>query len=734
VSRSTQPENKWVTIRYAIIVLLILGFGAYIAAAIFRIAFVEKKTWQAIAEKEKSRLPNNVIYPERGNIYALDGSLMATSFPLYTLYIDFRDKKAIDSLSFLMIPKVSKPGAVPTAKQIEASRRNGVDSLAYYLSRKSGKNEARLKADLLAAYRRRDASYPVTSGPVSYFDMKEISQYPYFRLGRFRSGLIKVESIMRDNPYLSLAQRTIGAIHLSRDTAGYSRGRAGLELQYDSLLRGKTGLLKKQRVGGEWIDHIIREAEQGMDIRTTIDLDIQFIAEKALRRMMSITEAEAGSVVVMDVPTGEIRAISNMGRTPSGAYAELGNYAAGDMIEPGSIFKVASIMVALDDTVCTPTDWVDAGRGSFRYKGADITDHNRDLGGNGVITVEEAIIRSSNIGVSKIIIEGYEKNPGRFVDGLYRLGLTEDLRLEIPGAGRPVIRRPNKNNWYPLALPYMSFGYETNVPPLYMLAFYNAIANKGRMMRPLFVKEVMQDGKTLRQNKPEVIKDGICSPKTLHAVRKMLAGVVENERGTGRLARSNLVKIAGKTGSAQIGEHGGYRRNVLNVSFAGYFPADDPQYSCIAVIRRPKRRASGGDAAAGVIKDIAEGIFVSRSPVDVRKMAGAENVSPVPPVKSGDAKAALSVMKTLDLKPDRSGLESPWASVSREGGRPKLTALNVAEGLTPSVEGMGAKDAVFLLETMGLNVRLSGRGRVAEQSIAAGQKIVKGRTIHLTLK
>lgn len=244
MSHSKQSDNNWAIIRYAIIVLTILAFAAYIATAIFRIAFVEKKLWLAIAAKEKSKLPNNVIYPERGNIYSANGSLMATSFPLYSLYIDFRDKKAIDSLSFLMIPKVSKPDAVPTAKQIAASRRNSVDSLAYYLAKKSGKDEARLKADLMAAFRRRDASYPITSEPITYFDMKEISNFPFFRLGRFKSGLIKVETIKRDNPYLSLAQRTIGDIYTSRDTAGYFRGKVGLELEYDSLLRGKTGLLK----------------------------------------------------------------------------------------------------------------------------------------------------------------------------------------------------------------------------------------------------------------------------------------------------------------------------------------------------------------------------------------------------------------------------------------------------------------------------------------------------------
>ncbi|MDR2495897.1 MAG: transpeptidase family protein [Tannerellaceae bacterium] len=699
-----------------------------------RIAYVEKGAWLAIAEKEKAKLPNSLIYPERGNIYASDGRLMATSFPLYSLYVDFRSKKDIDSISFLQIPLVKPKGAVPTEKQLAESRRNGVDSLAFYLSRKFGKDEGRLRGELMAAFRRRDGSFPITDRPVSYFDMKEVKSFPFFRLGQFKSGLIAVETVKRDNPYLSLAQRTIGDIYAGRDTAGYSRGSAGLELQYDSLLRGEAGLQKRQRVGGGWIDGIIREAVRGMDIRTTIDLDVQFIAEKALRRMMVATEAEAGSVMLMDVKTGEVRAISNMGLVSAGVYAETRNYAVRDMIEPGSIFKVASVIVALEDTVCSPDDWVDTGKGVFRYHGSDITDHNRDRGGNGVITVEEAIIRSSNIGISKVIIKAYERNPGKFVEGLYRLGLTEDLRLEIPGAGRPVIRMPNRTNWYPLALPYMSFGYETEMPPIYMLTFYNAIANDGRMMRPFFVKEIMREGKVIRSNKPEVMRESVCSARTLRLVRKMLLGVVEDEHGTGRFAYSPLVRIAGKTGSAQIGEHGTYRRNVLNVSFAGYFPADNPEYSVITVIRRPKRRASGGDAGAGIVKEIAEGIYLSRSFADLRKLKVDSQAVRLPGVKAGNANATLEVLKALKIRSDHKDVASAWAFAAREEEGIRLADLQMGDGLMPKLLGMGAKDAVYLLESLGMRVRLSGRGYVATQSVQPGQRIAKGQIITLTFK
>ncbi|MDR2499039.1 MAG: transpeptidase family protein [Tannerellaceae bacterium] len=733
MSHTKQSENKWAEVRYGIVVLLLIALGGLIVVAILRIAYVEKKAWQTIADMEKAKLPKNVIYPERGNIYSSDGRLMATSFPLYSLYIDFRSEKDIDSTSFLQIPKAKK-GAVPNEEQIAASLRNGVDSLAYCLARKFGRDERKLRSELMAAFRRRDASFPLTDSPISYFDMKEVISFPYLRLGQFRSGRIVVETVKRDYPYHSLAQRTIGNIYAERDTAGYSRGRVGLEFHYDSLLRGETGLQKKQRVGRGWIDGIIREAVRGMDIRTTIDLDVQFIAEKALRRMMTITEAEAGSVVVMDVKTGEVRAISNMGIVSPGVYAETGNYAIRDMIEPGSIFKIASIIVALEDTVCRPDDLVDTGKGLFTYQGEVISDYNHASGGNGIITVEEGIIRSSNICISKVAIKGYARNPAKYVEGLYHLGLTEDLHLEIPGAGRPIIRMPNRNNWYPVALPFMSFGYETKIPPIYMLTLYNAIANNGKMMRPFFVKDILQEGKVVHSNKPEVIREAICSPQTLRSVKKMLIGVVENEHGTGRNAYSPLIRIAGKTGSAQIVKNRRYQTNVLNVSFAGYFPADDPEYSVITVIRQPKRRNAGGDAGAGVVKEIAEGIYVSRNFTDLRKMQAESQAVRIPAIKAGNAEATIDVLKELKIRTERNNLESPWTSISRTDNSIKLADMRIDNGLMPNLAGMGAKDAIYLLESIGLRVKISGRGYVATQSVQAGQRITKGQTISITLK
>lgn len=715
--KDIEPKSNKILFCYFLVVLLLGIVAAGVLLCAFDTAFVEKEKWQEIAERQKK--PNRLILPGRGNIYSSDMKLMATSVPRYYMYIDFK----ADGFN------------VDTFKR---SKRNGVDSLAYYLSKKlQNRTPAGYKAYLLRGLNGKSRQFPVYEKRVSYSDLKEIRKYPFLRLNRNKSGFYTKEMVQRQKPFGTLASRTIGDIYGEIEVEGTTKGKNGLELQYDSLLRGEAGLSSVRRVGGGWTNVVEVEPEDGMDIRTTIDINIQDITEKSLVDKLKEIDAESGTAVVMEVATGEVKAITNMGRIREGVYGETKNHAVADEIEPGSTFKVASIMVALEDGVCTPEDTVDVGNGIYMYKGARMTDHNKHRGGYGKITVAQSIWYSSNIGVAKTVLKGYSDNPTKFVEGLYRIGMNADLRLEIPGAGRAKIRRPDDSlrYWSKTTLPWMSFGYETQIPPINTLTFFNAIANNGKMVRPMFTKEIMHHGETVRSFSTEVIKPSICSEHTLALVKEMLLGVVE--QGTGKAVHSDIVRIAGKTGTAQIASGGVYRTSGHQVAFCGYFPADAPKYSCIVVIRRPRiGYPSGGTMSGGVVKAIAEKIYASHMSFDVRAMAPDSAAVLLPRAKSGDADALTAVLDELSIQAGTDSLDTKWveSSVDTTYNGLKLRDITMREGLVPRVVGMGAKDAVFLLEQAGLKVSLSGIGRVTHQSVQPGQRVSRGQTILLTLK
>lgn len=716
-TKETTLKSSRILFCYFIVVVLLGLLAVGILVRAFETAFVEKEKWEKVAESQKR--PNRLVLPGRGNIYSEDGKLMATSVPRYYTYIDFKaDGFLVDTF--------------------KTSKRNGVDSLAIYLSRKfKNRTPAGYRAYLMRGLSSKSRQYPLYEGRISYSDLKEIRKYPFLRLSRYKSGFYTKEMVQRQKPFGTLASRTIGDIYGEIEAGGTTKGKNGLELQYDSLLRGEAGLSSVRRVGGGWTNVIEVEPVDGLDIRTTIDINIQDITEKSLVDELRAIDAESGTAVVMEVATGEVKAITNMGRIREGVYGETKNHAVADETEPGSTFKVASIMVALEDGVCQPGDTVDVGNGVYMYKGARMTDHNLNHGGYGRISVEQAIWYSSNIGVAKTILKGYADNPTKFVEGLYRIGMNADLRPEIPGAGRAKIRRPDDTTryWSKTTLPWMSFGYETQIPPINTLAFFNAIANDGKLIRPIFTKEIMHNGKTVRSFSTEVIIPSICSDRTLALIRDMLLGVVE--KGTGKAVHSDIVRIAGKSGTAQIATGGVYRTSGHQVSFCGYFPADDPKYSCIVVIRRPRiGYPSGGTMSGGVLRTIAEKIYASHIAFDLREIEPDSTAVFLPPVKNGDYKALDDVLDELDIKVDTDSLETTWAVASADAdrGRVKLRDLPLRPGLVPRVVGMGAKDAVYLLEQAGLRVALSGIGRVRSQSIQPGQRVVKGQTIELTLK
>ncbi|MDR1096525.1 MAG: PASTA domain-containing protein [Tannerella sp.] len=720
-AKKYNEKDKNIFFRYFIITVFLGLVAVAILGSAFKIGVREKKEWLKVAEQLK--LPDLLVNPARGNIYSSDGRMMATSAPKYYMYIDFKAEGfALDSF--------------------RNSRYNNVDSLAYCLSKKlKNRTQAGYKEHLLKGLKAKKRQYPVYEGRVSYADLKEIKTFPFLRLHRNRSGFYTKEMMQRQKPFDMLASRTVGDIYSEIDSGGVTKGKNGLELQYDSLLRGMPGLNSVQRVGGRWTNIVEVEPVNGMDLRSTIDINIQDLVEKALTDKLKEIDAYAGTAVVMEVKTGAIKAITNMERIGQGRYAETLNHAVADEIEPGSTFKIASMMVAIEDGVVEPETPVDVGDGIYTYANQRLVDHNSNRGGYGLISAEKAIWYSSNIGVAKIILKGYERNPKKFVDGLHRIGMDADLRVEIPGAGKAKLRRPGDRYWSKASLPWMSFGYEVQIPPIQTLTFFNAIANDGKMVRPMFVKDILKNEKVVKHFDPETVIPKICSERTLKIIQNMLYNVVNykdptpaRRDGTGMPARSDVITIAGKTGTAQIASGGVYSGH--NVSFCGYFPYEDPLYTCIVVISRPRIGfPSGGLMCGTVVREIAEKTIANCTVSDLKKMPDDSLKAPYPEIKNGDYAALKNVMKGLKIKAGEAApVNSGYVTATGNDRGITLKELPLIGNLVPNVVGMGAKDAVYALENCGLRVSLSGRGRVVSQSVKNGSRAASGQTVTLTLK
>ncbi|GBU07367.1 penicillin-binding protein [Bacteroidales bacterium] len=715
---SIQRRYFFVAVCFALFVIVIL-------IQAINISFVEGDVWR----KRGAALtkPNIEVLPTRGNIFASDGRLMATSETNYRLYIDFW----ADGLKKDTLMKYLEPLSVQLNKKFP--ERTSQQHRNHILK---GWNMRIQETKLIASgkkVRKKSREYRLLDRELNYLELKEVRTMPFLKQNKNRSGLITKELRKRTKPFGTLASRTIGDIYGTYEKGGKN----GLEMEYNDLLKGIPGTSTRRKINGRIINVIDVEPIHGKDIISTIDIDIQDITEKALLKKLKEIDAESGTSVIMEVATGEIKAITNMQRIGDGNWRETKNHAVADETEPGSTFKVASMMVALEDGMVKPSDIVETGNGIFFYAGTKMTDHNWNKGGYQNLSAEQVIWNSSNIGIAKIILRSYEDNPSKFIEGLHRMGLNIDLKLEIPGAGHPYIKSPKDkaSQWSRTSLPWMTFGYELTIPPIYTLTFFNAIANKGKMLRPFFVKEIKYNLKTEETRKPEVVVEQICSPKTLEAIKSMLEGVVEY--GTGKDVKSNYINIAGKTGTAQISQGSlGYRSGGRShqVSFCGYFPAENPKYSCITVIRKPRFGVlSGGAMAGGVVKQIAEEVnarFFLQKPSDYPLQ---ETRNPkTPTVKNGLADQTEFVLDKINLDYKKEGKQQ-WAKISTAKEIIILNNLSVKENIVPSVLGMGVKDAIYLLESSGLIVRLSGRGKVVSQSIDAGSKIVPGKIITIKL-
>ncbi len=714
-------KRKNIVFRFGIIYFMI--FLAFIAV-IYKIVVIQTVEREELLKLEaRSKKSNIEVKASRGNIYACDGRLMASSIPSYYIYMDTR---------------------VPALHEDARGRKDkgwlfkeNIDSVSFCLSRFfKDRPAAEYKRVITNAYRRGDGEFLLYPKRISYAQLKELRDFPLFRLGRNKSGLITKEYVQRVKPFASLASRTIGDVYGD----GEKGGKNGLELYFDTSLKGKPGAATRQKVANTWLETVQVEPTPGMDVVTTIDIDIQDISENALLQGVQTYHAKAGYAILMEVESGEVKAIVNLQRNADGSYSENQNGAVSDLLDPGSTFKTMSIMAALDDGKIKLSDTIDTRDGIYRYANRDMRDHNykgKGVSGFHRISIAEAIHCSSNIGVSRAIVQAYGDNPSDFVDKLYSMKLNEAMNFEIPGAAAPRIRHPKDKNsyWSLTTLPWMSIGYEVQIPPIYTLAYYNAIANDGKMIRPFFVKSIYDNGREVKGFKTETINRSICSSSTLREIQEALLGVVEGKMGTAKNVRSPYFRIAGKTGTAQISAgSSGYDRSRHLVAFCGYFPAEKPKYTCIVVMKETQGYPSGGLMAGSVFKNIAENVFALKSKVKPEefKTAFHDSIVELPHVKKGYYKSIERAMSNLDLK--ITGESADWITASTHSDRISVKPMQQISGLVPDVVGMGAKDAVFLLEKSGLRVNVSGRGRVIAQSMSPGVVAVKGRTIGLELK
>ena len=687
----------------------------YIGTIVFAIAVIFKVVWLNIWEHDKwvKRINESQkeieIEPNRGDICASDGhSILATSIPYYEIRL------------------------VTRAVSNDVFKKN-IDSLSLCLSRLfKDKTEYEYKRALLSAHTRGDRYYLVHRR-VNFVELKELKQFPLFRLGRFKGGIITVQENRRVRPFESLAARTIGY-------EKQSGVKVGLEGAYDKELSGEKGYFIGQRISGGYYvpidDDSQIEPKDGYDIITTIDINLQDVAHSALQNQLQKHGAKYGTAILMEVETGDIKAIVNLTKDDlSGRYVESYNYAIGTRTEPGSTIKLASLMAGLEDGCFDLDDSVDTGNGKWKIYNMTISDTKKE--GHGKISVKHVFEVSSNIGVAKLITESYGKNPAKFINRLHNMSLDAPLELEIQGGRDGYVKSPDDKLWSGVSLAQMSYGYETEFTPLNILTFYNAVANNGKMMRPRFVKKIVDHGQTIRTIPTEVINPSICSRETIRKAQEMLCGVVEN--GTAKNMRNSTYKIAGKTGTAQLNQNGTYRyqgRVAYQASFCGYFPADNPKYSCIVVVNAPTSGVYTGNWAAGpVFKEIADKVYSTH--LELHKDAKHDNLVEtkdlVPISKSGYYIETKYVADKLDIPLEFAGSKSEWISTNKTDSTVKIQNRVIDKNAVPYVVGMGAKDAIFILENAGMTVSVVGRGMVTKQSMRAGDLFKKGDKIILTL-
>ncbi len=667
---------------------------------IWVIQFVEGKQWEKIAQKNGIRAMK--VKATRGNIYSDNGSLLATSLPFYRIAID---------------PTVAAPSVFHA----------GVDSLAYLLSRQfpdKSKKEYLIKIKNARAKGKR--YLVLTRQMINYQVKKAMTSWPIVRVGR-KGGVIFEKMDRRYRPFSELAFRTIGFVN--EDYRG-----AGLEYSFNSQLAGKDGEAIFTKIAGAWKpmhNESELQPEQGYDIQTTIDINLQDVAEAALEKHLRKHRADYGCVVLMEVKSGEIKAIANLGMNRDSSYSENYNYAVASLTDPGSTFKLASMIALFEDSDLELEQMVNTGNGKFQFYDQVMTDSKP--GGYGKISVKQAFAKSSNVGVSKMVFDHFRSTPEKYIEYIKQMKLDQPLGFQMQGEAIPYIKNPKDTTWSGVTMPWMSIGYEMKISPLHILSLYNAVANNGKMIVPIIVKNTNRADKILEQYHAKVLEEKICSDKTLKKVKVLLEAVVEE--GTAQNIKNPDYKIAGKTGTAQKIKNGIYTKNYYT-SFAGYFPAEKPKYSCIVVIDSPKGfQLYGGDVSAPVFKEIADKIYAQdpemHKVLKTNKTLLARNVT-LPKLKPGYAEDLKLICNQLGIS-NHGTDQDEWVEADN---KPKYIGWKNREerdGTVPNVKGMSVRDALYLLENNGLRVAVVGTGKVVSQSIAAGQLAIKGNGITIVL-
>lgn len=682
-----------------------------ICLAIFAKAFyiqqVQGASWRSMSDSLHQKIEE--VDAERGTIYSEDGQMLSTSVPKFNIYIDF----AADGLR-------EKSGV---------RFRENVDSLAICLANLfTDKSVSDYKRLLKQGFKNRDRYYLLQKG-ISYRQYESLKQFPLVRLGKNKSGFIVDEQTIRLNPYKLLAYRTIG---LDRENAQ----KIGLEKTYDTLLKGTTGRrLVRYIAGGASIpvDDEQIEPENGKDIVTTLDVFIQEVTENALMKMMVGNEAVNGCAIVIETKTGKVKAIANLGRRQDGTYSEDYNYAISPS-EPGSTFKLATLMSLLEDKKITLNSVVNLNGGSWPINGQTVFDSEQH--GKFDVTVKDAFALSSNVGMAKLALASYGYNPRRFIQQIHNMHLDTLTGIDITGERNAVIPRPGTKNWSSISLPWMAFGYNIEVTPLQTATFYNAVANNGAMMKPYLLSAVKDEGEVIRINEPKVLVDKVCSDATIQQLKVCLEAVCTY--GTAKeLFKNSTYKVAGKTGTALVANgNRGYADQIYQTSFAGYFPANDPQYTIVVVIKnKPKAVLHYGATVAGpVFKEIADRLYTNY----VRQVNYASANKKVDSTSAFYYTGARQDIKHLatNLKlgyKDVGTATDEWLDVNVNKGNVGFLAKPLDIKTMPQLKGMGLKDVVVLCENIGLKVSAKGKGRVVTQSILQGQSYAKGQILNIEL-
>jgi cell division protein FtsI (penicillin-binding protein 3) len=696
--------------RVYLVFILVMLVCVFIFGKAFYIQQVEGAYWKKLGTELHQE--SEIIEAQRGTIYSEGGEMLSTSIPQFDVFIDFRAKGLREN----------------NGKRF----RENIDSLTNGLAKLWPElAPSDYKRILQAAYKKSDPYFELRK-KISYREYQQLMEMPLVKLGRNKSGFIPENRSIRLNPYQMLAFRTIG---LARDSF-----KVGLEMTYDSVLRGRNGQRQIRKIAGGVgvpVDEALQiEPENGKDLVTTIDVFIQAVAENALMNMMVKNEAENGCAIVMETKTGKIKAIANLGRNAeTGKYFENFNYAI-NATEPGSTFKLATMMALLEDKKVDLNQQINLEGGKWQI--ADRTVYDSEEHGRSNVTIQQAFELSSNVGMAKLMSMYYGNTPSQFIRQLSKMRMDSITGIDLRGEKNALIYKPGNRNWTGTTLPWMSFGYNLTATPLQILTLYNAVANNGRMMKPYLVNAIKEEGVTIKNISPFVLREKICSDNTLKKLKACLEGVCSAETGTAKSVFKNLpYTVAGKTGTSLVADGKvTYADKVYQTSFAGYFPADNPQYTCIVVIRNKPGALLyyGATVAAPVFKEIADRLYTTR--VKNRATTPKLNVKADSSYFNwvGNKTDLFELMQSLQLKyTDSTAKADEYTNITSAYAKTIAGKRIVGLNTMPQLKGMGLKDAVYLCENLGLKTIIKGRGRVLNQSLIVGQKIAKGQVINIQL-